>query len=770
MRALAPPNLPGLEDIHLGEYDHRFGIDRLAFGVDNLRYDVHLSPGFVKATRKIVIHLVARASGVTDLPDFSEAFSWSSGESEFRGLCRDILTSAVKRARRDNEIQVLFLAEAALIAVFREAVLDRYKACIQHLNGRIWNEEMAYNHDKAVELQEHLQNLTRQREAIVRSVNRGLLRYLSDTLVKDGANELFALHFGPDPVLPDDFFTNPLLHAENPEQDEFMLEEYVLLGSRQEDANRYETILATLRPFFAALEGPSPDPVALPPSSAPTGEAERAGRPAAALPPRHERWLRHTANMDVLFNVFRTEQVLRKAKKSGEGRERLQQFRNLQRAQGRLLGNLLKVFHQNQVLPTVVAMHELKAVYDPYCPPLTPHEVLQFLVDRKSRKTIRTKLKRISRNTGEVYPLPPLRRSAARVRRCAKGAKQARLIEFLKSFSRYYRDRTNYDAVQQAIQYINFVADEKLLTLSRANNTLYEFLLPHEDVPDERPIISHAVVKADVRGSTGIVSQMKSKGLNAATNFSLNLFDPITEILSRYGAFKVFIEGDAMILSIFEYEEKPENWYSVARACGLAMNILLIVQRYNIKNQRNQLPHLELGIGISYTGTAPTFFFDAEQRIMISPAINQADRLSGCFRPLREKFGAPPPFNVYVYRVVDDDRRMVSEEWVRYNVNGIELSEAAFQKLRKEIQLRTLKVQMPGEAGEKVLLHIGTVPTMSGMFQQVVVREAPIQWLALRDLSPQGATPQKYYEVCTHPALLRAIRRSGPGESGPAGA
>jgi hypothetical protein len=549
-----------------------------------------------------------------------------------------------------------------------------------------------------------------------------------------------------------------------------MLEEYVLLGSRQEDVNRYETILTTLRPFFAALETPTPGLAA--PSAAeatPTGEGDRGGRPAPARPPRPERWLRHTPNMDVLFNIFRTEQVLRKAKKSGDTRERLQQFRNLQRAQSRLLGSLLKIFHQNRLLPTVVAMHELKAVYDPYCPPLTPHEVLQFLVDRKSRKAVRTKLKRIRRTTGEVYPLPPLRRSAARVRWCAKSAKQARLIDFLKSFSRYYRDRTNFEAVQQAIQYINFASDEKLLTLSRANNTLYEFLLPYEDPPDERPIISHAVVKADVRGSTGIVSQMKSKGLNAATNFSLNLFDPITEILSRYGAFKVFIEGDAIILSIFEYEEKPENWYSVARACGLAMDILLVVRRYNIKNQRNQLPHLELGIGISYTGTAPTFFFDEEQRIMISPAINLADRLSGCFRPLREHFGAPPPFNVYVYRVVDDDRRMVSEEWVRYNVNGIELSDAAFQKLRKEIQLRTFKVQMPGEGGEKVLLHAGTVPTMSGMFQQLLIREAPIQWLGLRDLTPRGPTALKYYEVCTHPALLRALRRSGPGEGVRAG-
>ena len=103
---------------------------------------------------------------------------------------------------------------------------------------------------------------------------------------------------------------------------------------------------------------------------------------------------------------------------------------------------------------------------------------------------------------------------------------------------------------------------------------------------------------------------------------------------------------------------------------------------------------------------------------------------------------------------------------MRYNVNGIELSEAAFQKLRKEIQLRSLKVQMPGADGEKVLIHTGTVPTVSGMYQPLVVREAPIRRLTLRDLAPGAPTAHKYYEVCTHPALLRALAPAGATAGG----
>ncbi len=104
---------------------------------------------------------------------------------------------------------------------------------------------------------------------------------------------------------------------------------------------------------------------------------------------------------------------------------------------------------------------------------------------------------------------------------------------------------------------------------------------------------------------------MRLRGLNPASHFSLNFFDPISEILWNYRAKKVFIEGDAIILSIFEHKNTPQGWYSVARACGLAIRMPQIVQRYNIKNQENNLPILELGIGICYCSGPPSCFMTA---------------------------------------------------------------------------------------------------------------------------------------------------------------
>ena len=747
--------------IPLKPYWHGFSLDRLKLGVDNLRYDIYLSPGFIKATRRLALQLIGRLSGVKDLPDYENGFNWYRSEKEYKGLCRDIIADAVKRAKLDNEYQVLFLAKAAIAITFKEAVNDRYKACLQHVNNQIWRQEMAYNQDQVKHLQEALQIMTRNRDTTTRNANARLFRYLADVL-QDSMNELYTLHFGPEALLPEDFFTNPLLHAEPHTNDSFLMAEYVLLGSRREDVNQYEAFLSALNDFLAGRDS---QPEMLPPespeegSARPTSESDSHDSTGRSRHVAYTAWLKQEINMDALFNYYRTEQMLRRDKRRTTDKNRIRKLKQVTRLQKRLLSALMKEFNARELTHIVVATEEMKAFCDNYCPPLTPHEVLQYIVDRKSRKPIRAKLKRIKKNYGEDYSLQPIRNCLSRIRWLPRQQKMEILLDFVKTFARYHRDVCNYNIISHAISYINFVNDDTFLKLSRANNSLYEFLLPNEQKPDEMPIISHTVLKADVRGSTGIVNEMKSQGMNPATNFSLNFFDPITSILSRFGAFKVFIEGDAIILSLFEHENQPQNWYSVARACGLAMNTLLIVQRYNRKNVASRLPLLEIGIGISFSANAPTFFFDEDNRIMISPAINQADRLSGCFKPLRDQAVLKQsPFNVFVYEIAAADQKSAAGQYIRYNVNGIELSDNAFEKLKKEIQMEQLDLKAPGAEGEPHQLFVGKYPTVSGTSHQLLIRRAPLPIISLNGLKVTGSTGRYYYEVCTNPALLGSIK------------
>ncbi len=101
---------------------------------------------------------------------------------------------------------------------------------------------------------------------------------------------------------------------------------------------------------------------------------------------------------------------------------------------------------------------------------------------------------------------------------------------------------------------INLVRSEHSRELSRVNKSLYEFLHPDEGRPADDPVINHVVIKADVRGSTGITKDLLARGMNPASHFSMDLHEPVKRMLEHYGAAKVFIEGDAIILAIYEHE------------------------------------------------------------------------------------------------------------------------------------------------------------------------------------------------------------------------
>ena len=335
-------------------------------------------------------------------------------------------------------------------------------------------------------------------------------------------------------------------------------------------------------------------------------------------------------------------------------------------------------------------------------------------------------------------------------------------LQFLKGFFRYHRDLENFKILKQALDRVNLVTDEKTIALSKTNNTLYEFLLPHEQVfeLDTKPVTSHVIMKADVRGATVITKELGESGLNPASYFSLNFFNPISEIVSQYGALKVFIEGDAIILAILERRDDEAGKYCVSRACGLAISMLNIIQKYNAKSRKYALPILELGVGICYQNAPPAYLLDGRKKIMISPAINLADRLSSCNKILRRVFSQKTtPFNLYVYQAGNGDIKTIGDDEIilRYNVNGIELNVAGFKKLTAEIDLKTLNCLIPEVQKDPIILHTGKFPLITGAFQRLIIREGWVHALNPVNMKILGKVNRKYYEICTQEPLKQYV-------------
>jgi len=346
-----------------------------------------------------------------------------------------------------------------------------------------------------------------------------------------------------------------------------------------------------------------------------------------------------------------------------------------------------------------------------------------------------------------------------KIHRYSREEMQAFVLRFANDFLRLRRDLRDAEHLTTCMERINLVTTEKARELSRLNNRLYECVLPEEARPEQDHVVSHVIIKSDVRGSTRMTQDLLSRGLNPASHFSLNLHEPVKKLLDRYSAKKVFIEGDAIILAIFETESTVAYARPVAKACILSRQILAVCNSYNERASASSLPALELGLGVAFQGSAPTYWTDGDSRIMISKALNLSDRLSGCAKLAKRMLaGQKTHFSVFQFlnTMEGASAEELDEFLVRYNMNGIELNEEGFQKLSEEISLDTIETKLDKPWGkENVTLYYGEVP-LGESVELLVLRKG-----MARQLLPDGKigapSTHAYYEVCTSPALYDLV-------------
>ncbi|HSQ85609.1 MAG TPA: hypothetical protein VLM43_12895, partial [Desulfobacterales bacterium] len=699
-------NFSDLAGLPLKAYSVKFSLDRLKPGVDNIRHDVLLSPDFSKSVSKLIYQLFLKHAKAKKILNIDTTTSLVTERDEFKHFCRDVLHAAINQAKSSSETQIDLLAQIAIIKKLAKEIPRQYIKLIENINDNVrrFRTTSSKGLNQYIKIKEKLSEIQQDKKSIILDVAAELFGYLID-VQHENITEMRESVLGPETILPDDVFSNPIIHVENPFEDLFMMDEYILIGHRFEDPDSYENLLFLIRSLLRKILLK----IFLTDSSVAGGSLNQVkitqkvfGKSGKNYQDTRydliDIWLNHVDNIDLLFNSFKSRERYQSLKNQEKTQRDVKNLKKLAKSQKEWLNFVYKKFNKTGLLKQIVAFYEMKSVYLEYCPPLVPHQVLQFLTQPKKRKNIANQISRVKGFYGKSFSLVPLKNKIADLRKISVQEKKKYLIQFISDFARYHRDFQNFLMLKDAMDSINLVSEQKIIDLSRENNILYEFLLPDEQPPQEKPIIHHVVIKADLRDSTHITLKMKEKGLNPASFFSLNFFVPITSILFDYSAEKVFIEGDAIILAISEREDTPEDWYCVARACGIAMKILQIVQKYNLQSEKYKLPILELGIGISFNNSPPTFLFDESNRIMISPAINLADRMSKCSKPLSQKISNPKfLFNLYVFQKASENYAAIQTDNVllRHNVNGIELNAEGFEKLSREIDLKSIECHIP---------------------------------------------------------------------------
>jgi len=155
------------------------------------------------------------------------------------------------------------------------------------------------------------------------------------------------------------------------------------------------------------------------------------------------------------------------------------------------------------------------------------------------------------------------------------------------------------------------------------------------------------------------------------------------------------------------------------------------------------------------------YLMDGPRPIMISKAINESDRLSSCNKGIRQLLeNRDLMFNVFSFKTIDDaDAGGNADEFLlRYNLGGIHISRAAFEKLRTEISLQAFDLKVPMIwKSNTVRVYSGMAPLGQGSFHRIVIREGRIAHIDPRDFVLKQFTDQLYYEVCTHARIYAAI-------------
>ncbi len=748
-------------------------LDRFSRGIDNARIDVTLSRELLARASTLVRRILGYECGRQKLGPAATAPEWRDFEA-FGKVYEQLTERAIDRARKTSRPELLQLFQLAVWQFLLRLVeneIDRLREQLQAQSTR--GQQKASS--RALQAYQQRVGLAKERPNIDFRIRQRVFRQLQK-LESLNLRRLRASILGIAWPLPKELLFNPLLQMHRMSADEQFMHSYPLLLTDRNPGFGFrqcnELVVARFKEYLPewAVEIPAPTGKAAACDQAMQTLGERGVERLCevqrllvrALPDAEYQaprfcWLDVPENMDLILRPASPLGELRGAEFNELAEVwRQDQWRRFRRL---ILQQLFQDFRRSGLLRRIVASYAVPRVHRELSAKLGARDIFGFLSGDISARQLRKQLLASQVGAAAVELLVKgLRVEGRRLRRMGVAEHQEHFALFLRDFSRFRRDLKFAHIAYRAMSRIRLLNDDAHINLSQANGTLQEFALPAETAVAEKPVQRHVVIKADVRGSSAVTSQLVGKNLNPASYFSLTFFGPINQLIEEFGAVKTFIEGDAVILTVFDHGEVAIRSLSVAQACGLARKILEVVDAQNIKNREYGLPDLELGLGIVFAEGSPTFLYDGDRQIMISPAINRADRLSSCAAELRrsELHARLKGRGLSVVAVPGQGRGEDGGDGklLRYNVNGIELDAPAFVKLRLELELRQVVLQSGESRG---LYHVGRYPDRIGRMHWLVVREAPIRIRVGNDFSSVEQQGRRFYEVIADRQLIAQL-------------
>jgi hypothetical protein len=741
----------------------QLSIDKLSKGIDNYHIDVKLSSKFSSDIKKLASLLVSQLA-------IPKPKHWDNSTvfEKVRVEYLDMMTILIHRVKTDLSADEICFLQFAPIKIILRVTKAKLDSDIDNVTSRLADLRNKGS-SEALAVDQRLFWLKKNYDAILYSVNKQIFAQLQRVEERQLAS-VRDQFLGDEYKYIVDVLFNPILFVSDPSALPLLMNEFCIYSWNGE-AKGFVDLNAKIEKLMNKKLKQLPLPAIGEDSTVAIAEAEihddlgglfqtqiffGPAKDTKSTIIEELSWLESPKNIPALFdNQKNREQlaVVRSEHGFGAWWKRRGEIKNLERT----LAAFSKMLRSEKLLAQLLSSHYMRRSLNPLIMErIDLKTVCQFLSGNITISKLQDSISGgIKLSSEQVKSLESLK---GNLKDQVSKADAADSLKLLAEISRYRRGLKYFRFAHRVFNRFTLLNSEQDLKLSKSAGTLYLMPTSTEIEEDDERICHHAIMKADVRGSTTVTDELQNKGLNPASYFSMRFFNPINKILETYGANKVFIEGDAIILSFLEFEHTPQEWFSVARACGYSKDMLKVVGSNNRYSTQMGLPLLELGVGICYADVAPRYLYDEDRSIMISGAIGDADRMPGCSWMLREKI-QKSLFNIDVLRISDGEGEgEKGQQYIRYNVNGILLDDASFSKLKDEITLKSVRMKLNGK---QYLFHIGQYPDTNGRKKDLIIREGRVGIWKDSQAHEDPDTEEVYYEVVVNrkvtPLVLEAV-------------
>src|SRR5437879_8105549 len=526
-------------------------MESLSIGVYNIHHDVFLSPKFVQTARDYVFDVIRQNTSNTYLSGIELRASRSPDHAGFRRLLSEVLQSSLTQAKYHKNIEIDLLFRLGLLKFLTFEIGNQFANLI--LEGKEWIRKRGEHFERSQQahvIKARLSELQSARRSVVRRVGQQVAQIVidvEDNVIAKARRALFGEDFAPYYEL----CKNRLIFLDGGKDDVFFLEHYILLGNYARDPDRFEATDTLFQEFLReAGVTLAHDPAHTEAIQAHTAllESVQAIRvDITTLEEQRENTRKRLDRGDGFFTKFLSSgdpadlkaslndlevrlkhqeckleelgpqidaarQKLDFFVKDHAGRlgEYLNEPENAKRlfdassaseteapARARLLAPLLDRLEQLEILYHVLASYEIQPIAADYCPPVHLQQLRKALVSKEELKQVDQVIKQVP---AKKLSLKAIEELSKKIHRYSREEMQGFVLKFAGDFLRLRRDLRDAEHLTTCMERISLVTTEKARELSRMNNRLYECVLLDEARPDQDHVVSHVIIKSDVRG------------------------------------------------------------------------------------------------------------------------------------------------------------------------------------------------------------------------------------------------------------------------------